>query len=135
MKKLFFLLILLLAFNPVVLSQGFSVPDQTFTVKVTQKSPGDRPITIQGEELIILGNSISSSFSKKDGFLTAAIGAQNTEQATASATTFTAACTNAKNCALKWTCTINGDKIEGKAEKFFTGKLSGEYVFTGTRKR
>jgi hypothetical protein len=126
-------------FLALLFSVGFSaqvvLPDQTFTVKVTQKIPGEKPVNSPQEELVILGNGVSSSFTKKEGFLAAAITNEGEDRSNLNATTFTAACTNAKHCALRWSCTINGNKIEGKAEKFFMGKLAGEYVFSGALKK
>jgi hypothetical protein len=134
MRKLFSFSLIFLTFATSYGQQPV-LPDQNFTVKVLQKNPGEKPVNLPEEEITIVGNGISSSFSKKEGFLSAAIGLQNEEQSTAGATTFTAACTNARNCALKWSCTIKDNKIEGKAEKFFTGKLAGEYIFSGTLKK
>lgn len=116
-------------------AQEILLPDQTFTVKVLQKTPGEVPKNLPAEEVVIYGNAISSTFSKKDGFLVASIVNQNEDKMNLSSVTFTAACTNDKHCALRWSCTVIGNQIEGKAQKFFTGKLVSEYTFSGTRNK
>ncbi len=47
----------------------------------------------------------------------------------------TAESTNSKKDILKWSATINGNSVSGKAQRIRNGKPAGEYTFTGTRKK
>jgi hypothetical protein len=135
MKKNFLYFVVFVSlFGSRSLAQEILLPDQTFNIKVIEKISGAKAVNTD-DELIIYANKVSSAFSKKDGFPPAIINFQQEDKSNLSSFTYTAGCTNAKNCALKWSGVINGDKIDGKVQKFFLGTLSGEYTFTGTLKK
>lgn len=116
------------------LSQEVLLPDQIFTIKIIEKNGSGKTETMPMDELVINSNKVNTGFSTKNGYPAAVITVDQ-ERTSTSTAIFTAGCTNSKNGTLTWSCTISDNKIEGKAQQFFFGKLSGEYVFTGTLKK
>ena len=133
MKKLFLSLFILIAAN--TFAQEILLPDQTFTIKVTEKNADGRTESMPADELVLKANQISAAFSTKNGF--AATPYSVTQQAAPNSfmLDFTAESTNAKKDVLKWSGTINGNSVTGKAQRIRNGKPAGEYTFTGTRKK
>jgi hypothetical protein len=136
MKKIIFYFITsLFLFGTTVSAQEILLPDQLFTIKVTEKNTDGRTENMPADELILKGNQISAAFSTKNGF--AAVPYSVTQQGAPNSfmLDFTAESTNSKKEVLKWTGTINGNSVQGKAQRLRNGKPDGEYIFSGTRKK
>lgn len=117
------------------LAQEILLADQVFVIKVTEKNANGRVESMPGDELVLKANQISASFSIKNGF--AAVPYTVTQQPAPSTylIDISAESTNSKKETLKWTGTINGNSIKGKAERMMNGKPAGEYTFNGTLKK
>ena len=117
------------------LAQEMLLPDQIFSIKVIEKNVAARTESMPMDELVLKSNQISATFSTKNGF--PAVAYTVTEDAAPNVGTFIikAESVKDKSHTLKWTATIKGNNITGKAEHFFMGKLGGEYDFTGTLKK
>jgi hypothetical protein len=133
MKKIACFIFVLFAVK--AFSQEILLPDQLFTIKVTEKNADGRTESMPADELILKGNQISAAFSAKNGFV--AVPYSITQQGAPNSfmLDFTAESTNSKKEILKWTGTINGNSISGKAQRIRNGKPAGEYSFSGTRKK
>ncbi len=87
------------------------------------------------DELVFKSNQISANFSLQNGFPAANYSAGTDEAKGPAAITFTGESDNSKKHTLKWIGTINGNKIQGKAQHYYFGQIAGEYIFTGTLKK
>lgn len=132
MKKIICFIFVLLAVK--TFSQEILLPDQVFTIKVTEKNADGRTENMPADELILKGNQISATFSTKNGF--AAVPYNVTQQGAPNSfmLDLTAESVNSKKDVLKWTGIINGNSVQGTAQRIQNGKPAGEYTFTGTRK-
>ena len=114
--------------------QEILLPDQIFTIKVTEKNVSGKTESMPMDELVMKANQISTTFSLKNAFpkVTYTV----TQDAAPNTTTllFTAESTNSNKDILKWSGTIKGNKVEGKAERIHNGKSAGEYAFSGLLK-
>ncbi len=133
MKKIFCYIIFSLFFIGSISSQELA--DQNFTIKVIEKNGDGRAESMPIDELIFKSGLICAEFSKKNGFSpsTCTFIADSTSKS--GALLFSSESYNLKKHTLKWSGKINGDKITGKAQRYFFGKLAGEYIFTGSRKK
>jgi len=131
MRKLFSLLFIIsaLAIN------AQEISDQTFTIKVIEKNGDGRVENMPIDELTFKSGLICAEFSKKNGFTPSTCTAVADSTSKNGGTMFSSESYNSKKYTLKWSGTITGDKVTGKAQTYFFGKLAGEYIFTGTRKK
>ncbi len=111
------------------------ISDQSFTIKVIEKNGDGRVETMPMDELVFKSGLICAEFSKKNGFTPSTCTAIADSTSKSDGIMFSSESYNAKKHTLKWSGTINGNKITGKAQLYFFGKVSGEYIFTGTRKK
>lgn len=136
MKKLIsYLIASLFLFGTTVSAQKILLADQIFTIKVTEKNADGRTESMPADELILKANQISATFSTKNGFAVVPYSVTQQGAPNTHLLDFTAESTNSKKDVLKWTGTINGNSVEGKAQRIRNGKPAGEYTFTGTRKK
>ena len=135
MKKYFAFFVLLFAFILSAHGQEIILPDQVFTIKVIEKNGSGSTESLPLDELVFKSNQISANFSLKNGFPAANYTAASDEKTGPAAISFAGQSDNSKKHTLKWTGTINGNKIQGKAQHWFFGKIAGEYIFTGTLKK
>lgn len=118
-----------------IFAQEILLPDQVFTIKVIEKNANGSINSMPDDELILKANKINTKFSVKNGFSVVPYsitqqGAPNTHLLD-----FTAETSNSNKDILKWTGTLNGNSVEGKAQRIRNGKPAGEYTFSGTRKK
>jgi hypothetical protein len=134
-KNLLRLLVCLFLFGTQVSAQEILLPDQVFTIVVTEKNANGSVQAMPPDELILKANRINTKFSIKNGF--AIVPYSVTQQAAPNTflLDFTAQSTNSNKDILKWTGTINGPSVTGKAQRIRNGKPAGEYTFTGTLKK
>jgi hypothetical protein len=118
-----------------VFAQEILLPDQIFTIKVTEKNASGTTETMPADELILKANQISSTFGTKNGFAAVPYSIKQQGAPNSFMLDFTAESTNSKKDVLKWSGTINGNSVSGKAQRIRNGKPAGEYTFTGTRKK
>ena len=133
MKKIICFVFVLLAVK--AFSQEIILPDQVFIIKVTEKNASGKNESMPLDELILKANQISASFSIKNGFAAVPYSVSQQPAPNTFMIDITAESANSKKEVLKWTGTINGNSIKGKAERIRDGKPVGEYVFTGTLKK
>ncbi len=133
MKKIICFIFVLLAVK--TFSQEILLADQVFTIKVTEKNANGSINSMPPDELILKANRISTKFSIKNGFALVPYGITQQGAPNTHLLDFTAESTNSQKDVLKWTGTINGNSVEGKAQRTRNGKPAGEYSFTGTRKK
>lgn len=134
-RNLLFFAVFAFSFGTHSFAQEMLLPDETFTIKVIEKNANGKSETMPMDELVLKSNQISATFSTKNGF--PAVAYVVTEDAAPNVGTLivTAQSAKDKNHTLKWSATIKGNTISGKAEHFFMGKLGGEYDFTGILKK
>ena len=134
-RNLFSLICCLFLIGTNISAQEILLPDQTFTIKVTEKNASGKTESMPADELVLKANQISAAFSIKNGF--AAVPYSVTQQAAPNSfmLDFTAQSSNSQKDILKWTGTINGNSVTGKAQRIRNGKPAGEYSFTGLRKK
>jgi hypothetical protein len=116
-------------------AQEIVLPDQVFTIKVVEKNGNGKTESMPIDELVFKANQISADFSSKNGFPPANYSAVADLSAGPAAVSFTGQSDNSKKHTLKWTGTINGNKIQGKAQHYYFGQIAGEYIFNGTLKK
>ncbi len=133
MKKTIFFIFVLFTLRS--FSQEIILPDQVFIIKVVEKNGSGRTENMPLDSLVFRSNQISANFSAKNGFPPANYSAVTDQAAGTAAVSFTGESDNSKKHTLKWTGTINGNKIQGKAQHYYFGQIAGEYVFTGTLKK
>ena len=133
MKKIVCFILILLAAK--FSAQEILLPDQVFTIKVTEKNADGRIESMPADELVLKANQISSAFSTKNGFPAVSYNVNQQGAPNSHLLDFTAESTNSKKDILKWTGTINGNSVTGKAQRIRNGKPAGEYTFTGIRKK
>ena len=117
------------------LAQEIILPDQVFTIKVIEKNADGRTESMPADELILKANKISASFSAKNGFAAVPYTVSQQPAPNTFMIDIAAEAVNSKKEILKWTGTINGNSIKGKAERIRNGKPAGEYIFSGTLKK
>lgn len=122
-------------FGTTVFAQEILLPDQIFTIKVIEKNASGTVETMPADELVLKANQISATFSTKNGFPVVPYSVTQQAAPNTFMIDFTAESTNAKKDILKWTGTINGNSVSGKAQHVRNGKPIGEYSFSGTRKK
>lgn len=134
-RNLLSLICFLFLIGTKVSAQEILLPDQTFSIKVTEKNASGKTEIMPADELVLKANQISAAFGTKNGF--AAVPYTITQQGAPNSflLDFTAETSNAQKDILKWTGTINGNSVSGKAQRIRNGKPAGEYSFTGTRKK
>ena len=134
-KNILYFVVTVLCIGMRSFAQETLLPVQIFNIKVIEKNADGRNESMPMDELVLRSNQISATFSTKNGFPAAAY--KVTADAAPSVGTFIIKAESAKdkNHILKWSATIKGNNITGKAEHFFIGKLGGEYDFTGTLKK
>lgn len=118
-----------------VSAQEILLPDQIFTINVTEKNSDGRVESMPADELILKSNQISATFSTKNGFPASPYSITQEPAPSSYLLDFKAESTNSKKDILKWTGTINGNSVKGKAERIRDGKSIGEYTFTGVLKK
>ena len=131
MKTLFTFLFIIAAFG----SSAQEISDQVFIIKVLEKNGNGKTESMPIDELTFKSGLICAEFSKKNGFIPSTCKAVSDSTSKSGGVIFSSESYNPKKHTLKWSGTITGDKVSGKAQTYFFGKLSGEYVFTGTRKK
>lgn len=117
------------------LAQEIILSDQIFNINVVEKNVGGRNENMPLDELVINANKISATFSTKNGFPAVTYNVTEAGAPTVGTYIISAQSAKDKNHILKWTVTLKGNSVTGKAEHFFLGKLGGEYDFTGTLKK
>lgn len=133
MKKMIFFIFVLFTLRS--FSQEIILPDQVFIIKVVEKNGNGRTESMPLDSLAFRSNQISANFSSKNGFPPANYSAVTDQAAGPAAVSFSGESNNSTKHTLKWTGTINGNKIQGKAQHYYFGQIAGEYVFTGTLKK
>lgn len=118
-----------------VVAQEILLPDQVFTITVTEKNANGSIQSMPPDELVLKANRVSTKFSIKNGFATVPYSVTQQGAPNSHLLDFTAETSNSNKDILKWTGTINGNSVSGKAQRIRNGKASGEYTFTGTRKK
>lgn len=116
-------------------AQEILLPDQIFTIKVTEKNASGITESMPADELVLKANQISSAFGTKNGFAAVPYSIKQQGAPNSFMLDFTAESTNSKKDILKWSGTINGNSVSGKAQRIRNGKPAGEYTFAGTRKK
>lgn len=134
-RNLLVLFFCVFAFATRISAQEILLPDQVFTIKVTEKNASGKIESIPADELILKANQISTNFSIKNGFAVVPYSVTQQGAPNSFMLDFSAEATSGKKEVLKWTGTINGNSVQGKAQRFSNGKPSGEYTFTGTLKK
>lgn len=134
-KNLLSLICCLFLVGTNVSAQEILLPNQVFTIKVTEKNANGSIQNMPPDELILKANRISTKFSIKNGFTVVPYTVTQQGAPNSFMLDFTAESTNTKKDVLKWTGTINGNSVTGKAERLRNGKPAGEYIFTGTLKK
>ena len=134
-KNLLSLICCLFLVGTNVSAQEILLPNQVFSIKVTEKNANGSIQSMPPDELILKANQISATFSTKNGFVAVPYSVTQQGAPNSFMLDFTAESANSKKDVLKWTGTINGNSVTGKAERLRNGKPAGEYTFTGTLKK
>lgn len=118
-----------------VFAQEIILPDQVFTITVTEKNANGSIQNMPPDELTLKANKINTKFSIKNGFAVVPYSVAQQGAPNSHLLDFTAESTNSNKDILKWSGTINGNSVSGKAQRIHNGKPAGEYTFTGMRKK
>jgi hypothetical protein len=118
-----------------VKGQEILLPDQVYTIKVIEKNSTVKTEGQPEDELFLKANRISATFTTKKGFPPAAYSLSQDSTTNRNVLKFTAESAKDSNQTLKWSGTIDGLSIQGKAQLFYFGKVAVEYVFTGVLKK
>ena len=133
MKKIVCFIFVLFAVK--TFSQEIILPDQIFTIKVTEKNASGKTESMPMDELVMKANQISATFSVKNGFTLVPYTVSQQGAPASHLLDFTAESSNSQKDVLKWSGTINGNSVTGKAQRIRNGNPAGEYTFTGILKK
>ena len=109
--------------------------NKIFNVEVTEKNLDGTEHKIKDDKIRFKTGKVRSDFSTRNGFADALYTLTVDSNSTPNEITFTAESSNEKKNTLKWSGTIKGDIIEGKATRTRTHAKGGDYVFSGTLKK
>ncbi len=108
--------------------------NKNYIVVVTEKNVSGKTETMN-DVIQFKSGKVSSKFSNVNGFSVAIYVVTIDSSASSKMIIFTAQTTNPDKEIMKWTGTISGEAIEGKAICDHKGKSKHEYSFTGTLKK
>ena len=99
-----------------------------------EKNTNGKTESMPMDELVMKANKISTTFSVKNGFALIPYSVSQQGAPASHLLDFTAESTNSQKDVLKWSGTINGNSVTGKAQRIHNGNPAGEYTFSGTLK-
>jgi hypothetical protein len=109
--------------------------NKTFSIEVTENNSTGSIDPMPKDRIQFRAGKINTGFSQRNSFPDAVYIVTVDSTSIPHVISFSGECVKSDKQTLKWSGTVVGDKIEGKAHRDRNGKSSCDYVFSGSLKK